>query len=112
VRSAEVEQAVRTELAALPAGYRALVESYAAPATRAIASDAAWDRLARLARLLRDLKGPSCRLTQFDGRAVAGAFAVLHQVFASLALIAQGEEPVGMVLAPDEVDRHAARCVS
>jgi hypothetical protein len=112
LRNAEVEQAVRAEVGALPSGYRALAESYADPATRRIASDAAWDRLARLARLLRELKGPSCRLTQFDGPAVWSAFAVLHQVFASLALIAQGEEPAGMLLAPDEVDRHAARCVS
>jgi hypothetical protein len=35
---------------------------------------------------------------------------VLHQVFASLALIAQGEEPVRMLLTPDAVDRHAVAC--
>lgn len=111
-RTAAVEHVVRATLLELPAGYRALTDAYAKPRTRAVASEAAWDRLVVLARTLRELKGPSCRLIQFDVRAVRTAFAVLHQVFASLALIAQGEEPVRMLLAPDAVDRHAAACAS
>jgi hypothetical protein len=111
-RTAAVEGALRAELLALPVAYRALAGAYARPRTRAVASEAAWDRLVALARRLRELKGPSCRLIQFEVRAVRSAFAVLHQVFASLALIAQGEEPVRMLLAPDAVDRHAAACAS
>lgn len=111
-RTAAVEGALRTELRALSAGYRALTEAYAKPRTRAVASEAAWGRLVALARTLRELKGPSYRLIQFDVRTVRSAFVVLHQGFASLALIAQGEEPVRMLLTPDAVDRHAAACAS
>jgi hypothetical protein len=111
-RTAEVERALRAELRALPGGYRALAGAYAEPRTRAVASEAAWELLVALARTLRRLKGPSCRLIQFDCRTVRAAFAVLHQVFASMALIAQGVQPARLLLAPDAVDRQAAACAS
>jgi hypothetical protein len=111
-RTVRADRVLRAELLELPIGYRALADAYAGPRTRAVASEAAWDRLVALARTLRELKGPSCRLIQFDARAVRSAFAVLHQVFASLALIAHGAEPARMLLAPDAVDRHAAACAS
>jgi hypothetical protein len=112
VRNAEVRRALLAEVREAPGGYRVLADAYVDPGTRAVAREAAWDRLVALAHTLRDLKGPSCRLTQFDGQAIWARFALLHQVFASLALMAQGEEAAGMLLAPDELDLHASACAS
>jgi hypothetical protein len=117
-RTAAVERALRAELDGLPERYRALVEAHAAPHTRAVAAEAAWGRLVTLARTLRELKGPSCRPAQFGGEddddragVVRAAFGVLHQVFASLALmVAAGHEPAELLLAPGDVERHVAAC--
>jgi hypothetical protein len=111
-RAAEVGRILLAEVRQAPGGYRVLADAYADPGTQAIAREAAGDRLVALARTLRDLKGPSCRLTQFDGQGIWARFAVLHQVFASLALMAHGEHAVGMLLTPDELDLHAAACAS
>lgn len=109
--TSEVVVAVQVELAEQAAGYRALATAYARARTHAVAAEAAWARLVALARVLRGLKGPSCRLSQFPegGAALRGAFGALHQVFASLALMVAGEHPAGLLLAPDAVD---AACAS
>lgn len=107
-RTAAVERALRVELAEQAIGYPALIEAYEKRRTRAVAGEAAWTRLAALARTLRALKGPSCRLTPFEPAPVRGAFGVLHQVFASLALLVAGEHPAGLLLAPDAIDRACA----
>ncbi|HET6510328.1 MAG TPA: hypothetical protein VFG42_26275 [Baekduia sp.] len=100
-RTAAVRHALRAELGEQAVGYPALIEAYTNERTRPVAAEAAWARLAALARTLRALKGPSCRLTPFDPAPVRGAFGVLHQVFASLALVVAGEHPAGLLLAPD-----------
>lgn len=107
-RTAAVTRALHAELTAQADGYRALIDAYATGRTRPVAAEAAWARLAALARTLRSLKGPSCRLTPFASASVHGAFSVLHQVFASLALIAAGEHPAGLLLAPDALDTACA----
>jgi hypothetical protein len=111
-RTAAAGRVLRAELDGLPERYRALAEAHAAPRTRAVAAEAAWGRLVMLARTLRELKGPSCRLAPFgDDDAVRCAFTVLHQVFASLALmVAAGHEPAELLLAPGDVERHVAAC--
>jgi hypothetical protein len=111
-RCARAERVVRAELAGLPSRYAALARAHAAPRTRAVAAEAAWGRLVALARTLRELKGPSCRLAQFgDDGVTRPALVVLHQVFASLALmVAAGQEPAGLLLAPADVERHVAAC--
>jgi hypothetical protein len=103
-RTAAVERALQAELAEQADGYPALLKAYNKPRTRAVAAEAAWTRLAALARTLRVLKGPSCRLTPFAPASVRGAFEVLHQVFASLALVVAGEHPAGLLLEPDAID--------
>jgi hypothetical protein len=107
-RTAAVERALHAELAEQAIGYTALMEAYNKRRTRAVAAEAAWARLAALARTLRGLKGPSCRLTPFAPAPVRGAFGALHQVFASLALMVAGEHPAGLLLAPDAIDRACA----
>jgi hypothetical protein len=107
-REAEVRELLGAELAAQGSAYRMLVECYVDPATREIAADAAWDRLAGLARVLREAKGASCRLRQFAGREILFAFVLLHQVFASMAIIA-GREDARRLLAPDELELHLAQ---
>lgn len=103
-RTAAVERALQAELAEQAIGYTALIKAYDQRRTRAVAAEAAWARMAALARTLRALKGPSCRVTPFAPAPVRGAFGVLHQVFASLALIVAGEHPAGLLLAPDAID--------
>jgi hypothetical protein len=103
-RTAAVERALHAELAEQAIGYTALMEAYNKRRTRAVAAEAAWARMAALARTLRVLKGPSCRLTPFAPAPVRGAFGTLHQVFASLALIVAGEHPADLLLAPDAID--------
>lgn len=103
-RTAAVERALHVELAEQATGYAALMEAYGKRRTRAVAGEAAWARMVALARTLRALKGPSCRLTPFAPASVRGAFGVLHQVFASLALIGAGEHPAGLLLAPGAID--------
>jgi hypothetical protein len=116
-RTSAAERVLRAELAGLPSRYAALAKAYAAPRTRAVAAEAAWARLVALARTLRELKGPSCRLSQFDdddgGGVARAALVVLHQVFASLALmVAADDAPSGLLLAPGDVERHVAACAS
>jgi hypothetical protein len=103
-RTATVARALDAELAEQASGYPALIDAYNKRRTRAVAAEAAWARMAALARTLRLLKGPSCRLTPFAPAPVRDAFGVLHQVFASLALIVAGEHPAGLLLAPDAID--------
>jgi hypothetical protein len=107
-RTAAVERALEAELAEQAIGYPTLIEAYEKRRTRAVAAEAAWTRLAALARTLRTLKGPSCRLTPFAPAPVRGAFGALHQVSASLALMVAGEHPAGLLLAPDAIDRACA----
>lgn len=109
VRTAAVAEVLQSELAEQAGGYRAVFEAYKKSRTRAVAAEGAWGRLVALARLLRALKGPSCRLSPFAGREVPGAFGALHQVFASLSLMVAGEHPAGLLLAPEAVD---AACAS
>ncbi len=113
-RAVQVAVALRAELGEQAAGYRSLVDAYTKPRTAPVAAEAAWARMVALARTLRVLKGPSCRLMPFDGApGVRAGFGVLHQVFASLVLIVAGEHPAGLLLAPDAVDREAdAACAS
>jgi hypothetical protein len=104
LRTTALAEVLRGELAEQAAGYRAVFEAYERSRTRAVAAEGAWGRLVALARMLRTLKGPSCRLSPFPGREVPGAFGALHQVFASLALMVAGEHPAGLLLAPEAVD--------
>ena len=111
-RRARARRVLRAELDGLPSRYAALARAHAAPRTRAVAAEAAWGRLVALARTLRAVKGPSCRLAQFgDDGVTRPALVVLHQVFASLALmVAADQEPAGLLLAPADVERHVAAC--
>lgn len=108
-RSGVVAEALHAELAEQADGYRSLFEAYRKSRTRAVAAEGAWRRLVVLARVLRALKGPSCRLSPFPEREVRDAFGALHQVFASLTLMVAGEHPAGLLVAPEAVD---AACAS
>jgi hypothetical protein len=109
-RAAVVAEALHSELVDQADGYRALLDAYEKSRTRAVAIEGAWGRLVALARALRALKGPSCRLSQFPdgGPALGAAFGALHQVFASLALMVAGEHPAGLLVAPEAVDAACA----
>jgi hypothetical protein len=105
-RTALLAQALAAELAEQAGGYRAVFEAYEKPRTRAVAAEGAWGRLVALARTLRALKAPSCRLPALPDGGTPGhaASGTLHQVFASLALMVAGEHPAGLLLAPEAVD--------
>jgi hypothetical protein len=105
VRRREAERRLRAELLELATVYPVLVETYADNATRHVASDAAWDRIVPLARLLREVKGPSCRAIQFDAPAIMLALELIHQVFASLVMMVEGEDEASTLLPTETIER-------
>jgi hypothetical protein len=108
VRRRQAERRLRAELLELATVYPVLVETYADKATRHVASDAAWDRIVPLARLLREVKGPSCRAVQFDAPAIALALELIHQVFASLVMMVEGEDEPSAFLPTTAIERMLA----